>query len=346
MAPEFLDQLLSRLGPTNDPDGRVLSGFSGHEDATVIRMPQGKALVQTVDFLAPIGNDPFVFGQIAAANALSDVYAMGGEPWCAMNIACFPSSGLCSAHTQNTPPAETLSADVLSEILRGGLDKIHEAGAVLAGGHTVEDEELKYGLAVTGIIDPDCIATNTGLQVGDQLLLTKPIGTGVLATVVKARWAGFEQAEKEFSRWATRLNKNAGWLISELRLKAATDITGFGLGGHALEMAEASRLCISLNADDIPLMDRVLDYAADGLVPAGSHANRSHCAHKVAVAAAVDPLRTALIFDAQTSGGLLLAVPDLLFDRAVKLLQEKNEACWHIGQVLPARKDGIVLSLQ
>ena len=229
MAPEFLERLLENLPPSPDPDGRLLCGPEGNEDATVVRVPEGRALVQTVDILSPIGNDPYTFGQIAAANALSDVYAMGGEPWCAMNIAFFPSTPKAAA--------EGLGMDVLTAILRGGADKLHEAGGVLAGGHTVEDEEPKYGLSVTGVVDPAHVATNAGLCPGDVLILTKPLGTGILSTVAKAHWDGWEEAEAEFCRWASRLNRVGASVIRELGLRAATDITGFGLGGHALEQA-------------------------------------------------------------------------------------------------------------
>lgn len=301
-------------------------------------MPEGRALVQTVDILSPIGNDPYTFGQIAAANALSDVYAMGGEPWCVMNIAFFPVG----------PEAEQggLTLDVLAEILRGGADKVHEAGAVLAGGHTVEDQEPKYGLSVSGVIDPAHLTTNHGLCPGDRLILTKPIGTGILSTVVKAQWDGWEEAEAEFCRWATRLNKGGGRVIRELQLQAATDITGFGLGGHAMEMARASCVTVRLDSQNIPLMNRVLDYAGDGLVPGGSLANKRFCACGCEAADDVSPLLLSAIFDAQTSGGLLLAVPEENVERALALLAEQGEGAWLVGEVLPERLDGNVLEIR
>lgn len=328
---------MDALPPDIDPDGRLLCGLSGHEDAAVVRVPSGCALVQTVDILSPIGNDPYVFGQIAAANALSDVYAMGGEPWCAMNIAFFPSSPKAVA--------EGLDLSVLAAILRGGVDKLHEAGGVLAGGHTVEDEEPKYGLSVTGIINPGHIASNKGLCPGDRLILTKPLGTGILSTVVKAQWEGWEEAEAEFCRWASRLNSGGAKVIRALDLKAATDITGFGLGGHLLEMARASMVTTVLRADQVPLMNRVLDYAGDGLVPAGSHANKRYCSCGTEVSPAVSPLLESVLFDAQTSGGLLLAVPEADVDRAVTLLREQGEGCWLVGEVLPERADDIFLEI-
>lgn len=233
----------------------------------MLRVPPGHALVQSVDVLTPVVNDAFAFGRIAAANALSDIYAMGGEPWSAMNVAFFPPA-----------LAEDDPEGLLTSILRGGLDAMNEAGAVLAGGHTVQDEELKYGLAVTGVIDPEHLARNDGLKPGQVLLLTKPLGTGVLSTAVKAGWDGAAASEANLVRWCGRLNSVGGTVIRELRLSAATDITGFGLGGHALEMALASHVCVRLVATALPLLPRALEYARDGLIPAGSHRNRTHCA--------------------------------------------------------------------
>ena len=181
-----------------------------------MRFPEGKALVQTLDFLTPIVNNPYWFGQIAAANSLSDVYAMGGEPYTAMNIVCFP--------------IQTMGKEVLRRILEGGMDKIRESGAVMAGGHSVKDTEIKYGLSVTGIVDPAAFASNRGLRPGDHLLLTKPIGTGVLATALKADFGDSAKIEELIYRWAGRLNKAGGAVIQKLGLKGATDVTGFGLG--------------------------------------------------------------------------------------------------------------------
>ncbi len=310
-------------------EARVLAGRARNEDAVVLSVPAGKALVQTVDILAPIVNDAFAFGRIAAANALSDVYALGGEPWCAMNVACFPQA-----------LAENDSEHILSDILRGGLSALLEAGAVPAGGHTVQDDELKYGLAVTGIIDPAHIAVNSGLRPGQRLLLTKALGTGILATAVKARWDGAEASETELERCCGRLNKVGGAVIRELHLPAATDITGFGLGGHALEMALASEVCVALDTAALPLLPRVLDYARDGLIPAGSHQNRKHWACSTLVEAGLDQALESVIFDAQTSGGLLLAVPPDLLDTARAMLEADGDLACEVGEVLPPRQDG------
>ncbi len=300
-------------------DPRVLAGQENNEDAAILRFPDGKALVQTVDFFTPIVNNPFWFGQIAAANSLSDVYAMGGQPYAAMNIVCFPAS--------------TFSNDILKEILSGGLSKIQEAGAVLAGGHSVEDQELKYGLAVSGIVSPNCFATNSGLTPGDTLILTKPLGTGVLATALKAKWEGYEELEKELYHWASHLNSAGGEVISKLQLKGATDVTGFGLGGHLLEMCCGSKVAVELWLDSIPFISKAVELAGIGLMPAGSFANKSHCINSVEIAVDADPIKTDLVFDAQTSGGLVLSVPDKQLDEALHLLQEKGELAACIGQV-------------
>lgn len=314
-----------------DPEGRVLHGFEHNEDAVILRTPPaGMALVQTVDVLSPLGNNPRLFGQVAAANALSDVYAVGGVPWSAMNIAAFP--------------AQDVPLEVFAEILAGGLEKIVEAGAVLAGGHTLEDAEIKYGLSVTGYVDPDSVASNAGLRPGDALVLTKPLGTGVLATAIKAQWDGSGKAEADLYRWATHLNANAAEVLRAMNLKAATDITGFGLGGHLLEMAQGSRVVVEIDTASLPFIDNVEAFASDGLIPAGSYANRRHCSCRTFVSPDVDSLRATLVFDAQTSGGLVLAVPQGRVEEALERLAALGEPGWLVGHVLPLR-DGPQLLL-
>lgn len=300
--------------------GRVLAGTTDNEDAAIVRMPSGKALVQTLDFFTPVANDPYLFGQIAAANALSDVYAMGGEPWTAMNILCFP--------------IKDLPQEILEAMLLGGADKIREAGAVLVGGHSVEDDTIKYGLSVTGLVDPDNFARNAGLRVGDVLILTKPLGAGILATAVKAEWEGAADFEKEMGHWAAHLNKIGSRIIPELGLKAATDVTGFGLGGHLIEMARASDVSIMVDCKAVPLMMGAYDLAAVGLVPAGSHDNRAYFACGTHVADSVDALLVDIIFDAQTSGGLVLAVPADLLETAVDMLEAAGELASVVGTVV------------
>lgn len=338
MAPEALEQVLDALRAHRLPsitERRVLAGRARNEDAAVVSVPVGKAIVQTVDILAPIVNDAYHFGRIAAANALSDVYALGGEPWCAMNIVCFPVA--CTAEE---------GIQTLAKILRGGLDALEEAGAALVGGHTVEDEEIKYGLSVTGVIDPARCALNDGLRVGDALILTKPLGTGILATGIKARWDHWEKSEELLRHWCGKLNNRASEVIQALELQAATDITGFGLGGHALEMAQASGVAVELNATALPVLENALAYAADGLIPAGSHANRVHCQPQTSVAVGVERELESLTFDAQTSGGLLLAVPEVKVDEALGLLAAKGETGWVVGRVLPLKDASKTLQIK
>jgi len=310
---------LRGISQRNPAPERLLTENSFNEDAAVVTFPPGKALVQTVDFFTPIVNDPYTYGRIAAVNAFSDVYAMGGVPWTAMHLACFPIGSL---------PMETLSA-----ILQGGADVIAEAGAVPAGGHTLQDKEVKYGLSVTGAVDPAHFAANTKLRPGDSLILTKPLGTGILATAIKAQREGHARFEATISFWGTRLNNHAGALIPRLRLEAATDITGYGLGGHLLEMAVASRVAVRLYSAEIPVLPDSLELAEAGLIPGGSLANRRHAEPQTAVADSADPLRVALIFDAQTSGGLLLAVPPAKLAEASAMLADSGELAVCVGAV-------------
>lgn len=283
-------------------------------------MPPGKALVQTVDFFTPVVNDPFKFGQIAAANSLSDVYAMGGEPYAAMNVVCFP--------------VKCMPLDILRDVLRGGLSKVAEAGAAMAGGHSVEDAELKYGLSVTGLVDPDGFATNRGLRAGDALILTKPVGTGILATAVKRNLPGSAALEDVIWAAASRLNAGPGAVIRRFGLKAATDVTGFGLGGHALEMSKASGLAVEIEAAAVPLLTGALELARQGVLPGGSRANRQYFAASVDSRGDVDPVLLDLIFDAQTSGGLLLAVPEALVEQVREALSQSGDLAAMVGRVL------------
>lgn len=308
---------------------RFLAGSAYNEDAAVLVLPPGKALVQTCDVLAPIVNDAKSFGRIAAVNALSDVYAMGGEPWCAMCLAFFPP---CLAEDE--------SDATLVSILEGALEAVDESGAVMAGGHTVQDDELKFGLAVSGVIDPDKIAANDGLRPGQILLLTKPLGVGILATAIKAHWDYAAESEAEITYWCGRLNKAAGEVIRVLGLGAATDITGFGLGGHAIEMARASGVSIELFSTSLPLFPHVLEYAQDGLVPAGTHANQEFFGHASFWPPNMDKALLSIIFDAQTSGGLLLAMSQDKADDARKILLANGDLAVEVGRVTDARPDG------
>ena len=320
-----------------DPEGRIAHGFSNNEDAVIIMPPPaGMALVQTVDILGAIGNNARLFGQTAAANALSDVYAMGGLPWSVMNIAAFPSP----------EKPEDAPITVLGDIIAGAMEKVAEAGAVLAGGHTLDDEAIKFGLAVTGIIDPAKAARNDGLRPGDRLILTKPLGTGILATAIKAKWPTADEAEAELYRWTTRLNAHGGEVIRAMGLQAATDVTGFGLAGHLLEMAKGSRVSAEIYTEALPFMEQAEELASYGLIPAGTYRNRDHCTCHCTIADSADELRATLAFDAQTSGGLLLAVPESRVQEACERLAALGEPAWEVGRVLDFRskKEQLVIA--
>jgi selenide, water dikinase len=275
-------------------DPRVLAGLGGSEDAGIYLLSEDQALVQTVDFFTPIVDDPRTFGRIAAVNALSDVYAMGGRPITAMNVVGFPS--------------DKLDIAILHEILAGGLDTLREAGVALLGGHSVKDSEPKYGLSVTGLVDPRKMMTNAGLVAGDVLVLTKPIGTGVVGKATKENVATPESIEAS-ETCMLQLNRGACEAAVAHGLRAATDVTGFGLLGHLVEMARESRVSLRVQASAVPLLPGALHYAAAGLLPGGSKNNAKHFGTWVDTAAHVDPILSALLFDAQTAGGLLLAVP-------------------------------------
>jgi len=282
---------LATLPRQSHPD--LLVGLETADDAGVFRLTPEIALIQTVDFFTPMVNDPYVFGQVAAANALSDVFAMGGRPLTAMNILCYSP--------QQVPK------DTIREILAGGLDKVHEAGALLVGGHSVDDPEIKFGLAVTGVVHPERVLTNGGAQPGDRLILTKPLGTGIIATAVKGRLAApeAEEAAMEVMRTLNRLTPEC---LEGAAVHALTDITGFGFFGHALEMATASRAEMVIRAEHVPVLAAAREYAAMGLIPAGSYKNRDFCAKHLRLADTLDPLLVDILSDPQTNGGLLMAV--------------------------------------
>ena len=308
----------------------LLVGMETADDAGVYRLTPEIALIQTVDFFTPVVNDPYTFGQIAAANALSDVYAMGGRPLTALNIVCYPT--------------KTVPKEVLQAILAGGLNKIHEAGALLVGGHSVDDTELKYGLAVTGVVHPERVLTNGGAKVGDQLILTKPLGTGVIATAMKGRLASPE-AEAAAIQVMTALNRLPADCLESQAIHAITDITGFGLLGHALEMAVASKVEITFYAHQVPLLAAAQEYAAMGLVPAGSFANRNFCAKSLQVAPDIDPVLADLMSDAQTNGGLLLAVSPDQVQPLLDCLERHGVSPALIGEVSGAAEGRIKLEL-
>ena len=298
---------MASLPRQQHPD--LLVGMETADDAGVYRLTPDIALIQTVDFFTPIVNDPYLFGQIAAANALSDVYAMGGKPLTAMNILCVSF--------------KMVSKEDLKAILAGGLDKIHEAGALLVGGHSVEDQELKYGLSITGIVHPDRVLANAGARVGDTLILTKPLGTGVIATASKGRLVSPE-IEAQVAEVMRTLNRIPEDILAAGHIHAATDITGFGFFGHALEMAKGSQVIMTIYASRIPILAAAKEFALMGLVPAGSFANRRFCESHIQISTGIDPILLDLFSDAQTNGGLLLTVAPAADTEIVARFQEEG----------------------
>jgi selenide,water dikinase len=298
----------------------LLVGIETSDDAGVYRLTPEIAIIQTLDFFTPIVNDPYDFGRVAAANSLSDVYAMGGKPLTAMNIVCFP--------------IKEMDKTILRSILEGGLEIIHKAGAVMVGGHSVEDPELKYGLSVTGIVHPEHFLTNAGAKPGDLLVLTKPLGTGILATALKGRMLD-EKTTSKITELMASLNKDAAEVMIEVGVNACTDVTGFGLLGHSLEMAKGSKVGIRIYADKVPVIAEALTYASMGMVPVGSHLNQKFCSCHLDIDSKKDPLLIDILGDAQTSGGLLISVPANRCNELIQKLKEKNvPSADVVGEVL------------
>jgi selenide,water dikinase len=299
------------------------------DDAGVYKLTDELAIIQTVDFFTPIVDEPYAFGQIAAANALSDVYAMGGKPLTAMNLVCFP--------------IKSLDISVLQDILRGGVDKLREAGVVLLGGHSIIDAELKYGLSVTGTVHPDQLVTNGGAKAGDKLILTKPLGTGIISTAVKAGVVGEELVQK-VTRCMATLNDKASELMQEVGVHACTDVTGFGLLGHAIQLAENSHIAIELHLASIPYFPEVISFSQQGLCPGGLYRNKDFYSNRVQFADQIPEYMRDILFDAQTSGGLLICVgsaeAELLLDR---LHQAGVEDAVSIGDIVSEPKGMVIL---
>jgi selenide,water dikinase len=302
-------------------------GMDSPDDAGVYQISADLAIIQTVDFFTPIVDDPYQFGQIAAANALSDVYAMGGVPKTAMNLVGFP--------------LKQMDISILRQIIQGGLDKLKEADVVLVGGHSVEDNELKYGLSVTGFIHPDRVLTKKNIQAGDCLVLTKPVGTGVINTAIKGGVAPAEVTES-VTRQMAALNRDAAEVMHRYRVHACTDITGFGLLGHLAEMVVGSGCSLRLSADTIPILPEAIEYAAMGLLPAGAFKNREFRESMVEFSSSVNPLLRDLFFDPQTSGGLLICLDRADARQLIGELHANGiEAAAIIGDVLPAAPEKI-----
>jgi selenide,water dikinase len=306
MSPIVLGQALALLPPQHDP--RLLVDTSTADDAGVYQLTEEIALVQTVDFFTPIVDDPYTFGRIAAANSLSDVYAMGGRPLTALNIACYP---------------DKLDPEGLGLILQGGQERAAAAGVVVVGGHTVMDKELKYGMAVTGVVHPDKIITNAAARPGDHLVLTKPIGTGILATACK-RGKGTPALLERMAETMWTLNDVAGQAMGEFEAHAATDITGCGLIGHAWEMAHGSQVTIRLYASRVPVFEEALVFARRGYLTQGDVSNRAYTRDAVSVDTGVSSTLLQVMFDPQTSGGLLIALPPSQASALVQALHTRG----------------------
>lgn len=293
-------------------------GLETGDDAGVFRINDTTALIQTLDFLTPVTNSPYEFGQVAAANALSDVYAMGGAPLTAMNIVCFPE--------------EDLDEAILQETLQGGIDKIEEAGATLVGGHSVNDPEFKYGLSVTGLVHPDRVLTNRGARTDEVLILTKPVGVGILATAVKGKLASDSHIRGLVSTMI-QLNKIACEILLDYPVSACTDVTGFGLVGHLLEMARGSKKTMHLFSDKVPVIEGAKEYAMIGMVPAGTFRNRSFCKKDTTMDKGIDPIVQDLMFDPQTSGGLLFSIGSNNAKACVERMNQRGIAAAIVGTV-------------
>jgi selenide,water dikinase len=308
-------------------DPKVLVGLETSDDAGVYQLNDEVALIQTADFFTPIVDDPYTFGQIAVANALSDVYAMGGRPLTALNLVAFP--------------IKTLSPSILKEILRGGLSKMEEAEVALVGGHTIEDPEVKYGLAVTGVIHPSKVLTNANAKPRDQLVLTKPLGTGIIATALKGGIAS-EEAVTKMVESMVALNRKASEWMQAFGAHACTDITGFSFIGHTLEMAIASQVGMVIRSENIPLLPESMEYAKLGLIPGGAYSNRQFFSCRAEVDPSVPDLRIDVLYDPQTSGGLLISLPPGEAGELVGTLKkEENIDARIIGEVVEEPKGKI-----
>ena len=293
-------------------DPNLLTGFEHAEDAGVYKISADVALVQTVDFFTPTVDDPFTFGQIAAVNALNDIYAMGAKPLTAMNIVCFP--------------IKTMDKSVLKDVLQGGLNKIHEAGVLLIGGHSVEDNEIKYGLSVTGVVHPDNVLYNRGAKIGDKIILTKALGTGIISTAIKADEASPEQMLQVIQAMTSLNKKAAELMIAAGDVHACTDITGFGLLGHACEMMEGSDAGLRIDSRTIPVFDGVRDLMETGFIPGGLYRNRDFRIKQVVKEKTCPDWLFDLLFDPQTAGGLFFSLPAEKSEKLAKAMRNAGIA--------------------
>ena len=313
---ETLEQLADRFGRNGDTPAALLLGIEAPDDAAVYQVSEDQAIVTTIDYFAPIVDDPYCYGAIAAANAMSDVYAMGGEVALALNIAAFPID---------------MDRATVARVLAGGADKVAEAGGVIAGGHTIIDPEPKYGLSVIGFVHPQRIRTKGGAEPGQAVYLTKPIGTGLICTAMKFEEEAAAHAEAAV-RSMTQLNRAAAALLRDERIGALTDVTGFGLVGHAQEIARASGVELGLEAAAIPLLPGAAEYAYRGVVTGGAMRNRQHFEERVLISAAVSEDSKQLLFDPQTSGGLLFTADPDVAARIEERFAEAELPLWRVGE--------------
>lgn len=303
--------------PNKKKDPNLLVGVETSDDAGVYRLTDELAMIQTVDFFTPIVDDPYMFGQIAAANSLSDVYAMGGVPKTVLNIVGFP--------------IKSLNPSILAEILKGAADKVDEAGAVTAGGHSIDDQEPKFGLSVTGLVHPDEILMNVGAKPGDAIVLTKPIGVGIQTTAIKSEKLTAEQLQR-VSETMAELNKTAAEELSGLSPNAVTDVTGFGLLGHAFEMATGSNVSIQIDYNNVPILPGTVELAEQGYIPGGSKANHRWIAESVRYENLTE-LEQFILCDAVTSGGLLISLPEHEANEYVSRMNAKGKSAYIVGHV-------------
>jgi selenide,water dikinase len=315
--------------PKQPADPNLIVGFDTADDAGVYRLRDDLALVQTVDFFTPIVDDPFDYGRISALNSINDVWAMAGTPITALAITCFPKKGVDPA--------------ILTEIMRGGLETLNRYGVTLIGGHSVDNEQIMFGYSVTGVIDPNRVARNSGAQPGDLIILTKPIGTGVISTGIKKERASEAIVSASVATMLTA-GKHAAEAMREFEVKGATDVTGFSLLGHAWEMACASKATIELFACAVPLLDGAQELAAEGMLTSGDKTNREYVGADIEIAPSVDVNLLKLLFDPQTAGGMLIAVSEDKAEALLRTLREKYPRAQIIGRVSPRGSRSIVVS--
>lgn len=315
--------------PKQPPDPNLIVGFDTSDDAGVYRLRDDLALVQTLDFFTPIVDDPYDYGRIAALNSINDVWAMAGTPITAMAITCFPKKGVDPA--------------ILQEIMRGGLETINKYGVTLIGGHSVDNEQIMFGYSVTGVIDPNKVATNSGARPGDVLILTKPIGTGVISTGIKKGRASEAVVAGSVETMLTP-GKYAAEAMREFNVKGATDVTGFALLGHSWEMARASKVTIEFNASAVPLIAGALQLASEGMLTSGDKTNREYVGADVEIRQPVDENLVKLLFDPQTAGGMLIAVSENKAEALLEALRKHYPQAQAIGRVLPAGPHSLIVN--